>query len=150
MVEAPPSLRDRFAGRSAEWEWHGRRAYRGLVESDARTDAAIQGTGDCDPAGSWETFERASIDHRAPRYRRIFLQRNRRCIGGFDWNRQITPRTGESRFEAIADALFVGPAREVAAMHALNCSSAQKLMSPFIDSMVSAKEALRLEDHVSI
>jgi hypothetical protein len=35
-------------------------------------------------------------------------------------------------------------------MYALNCSSAQKLMSPFIDSMVSAQEAERLKDHVSI
>ena len=35
-------------------------------------------------------------------------------------------------------------------MHPLKCSSAQKLMSPFIDSMVSAEEAGRLEDHVSI
>jgi hypothetical protein len=35
-------------------------------------------------------------------------------------------------------------------MHPLKCSSAQKLMSPFIDSMVSAQEAERLEDHVSI
>lgn len=35
-------------------------------------------------------------------------------------------------------------------MHELNCSSAQKLMSPFIDSMVSAEEGAHLKDHVSI
>jgi len=34
-------------------------------------------------------------------------------------------------------------------MYALNCSSAQKLMSPFIDSMVSQRESGRLKDHVS-
>src|SRR5215470_9810082 len=35
-------------------------------------------------------------------------------------------------------------------MSTLECSSVQKLMSPFIDSMVTAKEAERLEDHVSV
>src|SRR5437763_11436232 len=34
-------------------------------------------------------------------------------------------------------------------MSPLNCSAAQKLMSPFIDSMVTPQEAERLEGHVS-
>jgi hypothetical protein len=34
-------------------------------------------------------------------------------------------------------------------MSTLECSSVQRLMSPFIDSMVSAQEADRLENHVS-
>ncbi len=34
-------------------------------------------------------------------------------------------------------------------MSPLNCSSIQKMMSPFIDSMVSAEEAERLKSHVS-
>ena len=35
-------------------------------------------------------------------------------------------------------------------MRTLDCSSAQKLMSPFIDSMVTSAEAERLETHVSL
>jgi hypothetical protein len=35
-------------------------------------------------------------------------------------------------------------------MSTLECSSVQKLMSPFIDSMVTAKETERLENHVSV
>ena len=34
-------------------------------------------------------------------------------------------------------------------MSPLNCSSVQRMMSPFIDSMVSAEETERLESHVS-
>jgi len=34
-------------------------------------------------------------------------------------------------------------------MSTLNCKSAEKLMSPFIDSMVTAEESERLEGHVS-
>ena len=35
-------------------------------------------------------------------------------------------------------------------MRSLDCSSAQKLMSPFIDSMVTAAEAEHLESHVTL
>ena len=64
-------------------------------------------------------------------------------------NRQVTSGASEKRFEKVVDALFVGPAIEVVAMSSLNCSAAEKLMSPFIDSMVTPQEAERLRGHVA-
>src|SRR5262249_24466593 len=52
------------------------------------------------------------------------------------------------RFEEIADALFIGAAFEVVVMSTVECDAIQKLMSPFIDFMVSAGEAERVETHV--
>src|SRR5262249_54591755 len=76
------------------------------------------------------------------------VQRDRRCIGSFHRNRQVTSGASERRFEKVAYALLVGSAIEVVAMSTLKCSGAEKLMSPFIDSMVTPQEAQSLEGHV--
>jgi hypothetical protein len=56
----------------------------------------------------------------------------------------------QRRLEKIADALFVGSALEVnVQMSRVQCSSVEKLMSPFIDSMVTAGEADMIEGHLS-
>src|SRR5205085_8068088 len=91
------------------------------------------------------------INYCAARYRRFLVQRHRGCSGYFGRYCQITSRKSPWGFETGTDALFVGTAPlRFFAMRSMDCSSAQKLMSPFIDSMVTRLEAEELELHVGI